>query len=368
MSKRLMTALVLLMVFSMMLAACGATPEPERIVETVVVEKEVVVTQEVEVIKEVEVPAESAELDLTGWKIAALLPGPINDAGWSASAYKGMVMLRDQYGAEIAYTDTVAQADMEAIMREYAKAGFDVVFGHGYEFADALSKVSEEYPDTNFVQINGAIAREPNLYSLGFRTGEGGYFCGLTAGQITESGVVGLIGGTQFPALDLEFANFRKALKDLGRDDIEVLEAYVGSWHDPATAKELATAQIEAGADVLLMVSDAGDAGGIEAAREAFDEGLTNIRVISWTSDKNYMDPDIVMGGWEQSIPNQMRKGMEAIAGGATGAHYAFGMADGVTWWNPFYGLVSPEVEEAVIKARDDYLNGDLEIETNDNI
>jgi basic membrane protein A len=277
-------------------------------------------------------------------------------------------MLRDEYGADIAYTDTVAQADMEAIMREYAKAGYDVVFGHGYEFADALSKVSEEYPDTDFVQINGAIAREPNLYSLGFRTGEGGYLCGLTAGQITESGTVGVIVGTQFPAMDLEISNFHKALEDLGREDIEVLEAYVGSWDDPATAKELATAQIEAGADVLLMVSDAGDAGGIEAAQEAYDDGLTNIRVISWTSDKNYMAPDIVLGGWEQSIPDQMRKGMEAIAGGATGAHYAFGMADGVTWWNPVYGLVPPEVEESVIKARDDYLNGDLEIETNDNI
>lgn len=362
MNRRLfavMGFMVILAILGGLAAACGPTPTP------VVVEKEKIV--EKPVIQTVVVEKEKEELSLKGWKIACLMPGPINDAGWSASAYKGMIQLRDKYGAEIAYTDRVQQADQEAIMREYAKAGYDVVFGHGYEFADALTKVSQEYPDTKFVQINGAVAREPNLYSLGFRTGEGGYLTGMIAGLITKSKKVGVIGGTKFPALDLEIANFRHAIADVGTE-AEVLEAYVGSWDDPAKCKELAKAQIEAGADVLLLVSDAGDAGGIEAAKEAYDAGMTNIRVISWTSDKNYLAPEIVIGGWEQSIPNQMVKGMERIAAGALGAHYAFGMADGVTWLNPLYGLVPPEVEERVIKARDDYLNGTLKIETNDNI
>jgi multiple sugar transport system substrate-binding protein len=57
MSKKLAVALVLIMVATLVVA-CGATPEPETIIQTVEVEKEVTVieTVEVEVEKEVEVP------------------------------------------------------------------------------------------------------------------------------------------------------------------------------------------------------------------------------------------------------------------------------------------------------------------------
>ena len=61
--KRWQYILSLLALFSLLLASC-ATPTPERIVETVEVEKQVIVTKEVEVIKtevvevEVQVPAE----------------------------------------------------------------------------------------------------------------------------------------------------------------------------------------------------------------------------------------------------------------------------------------------------------------------
>lgn len=51
--KNLMTLLALVMVASMLLSACGPTPEPQVIEKTVVVTQEVVKT--VEVTKEVEV-------------------------------------------------------------------------------------------------------------------------------------------------------------------------------------------------------------------------------------------------------------------------------------------------------------------------
>ena len=52
MSRKLLSILGLLVVFSMVLAACGAA-EPETIVETVVVEQEKTVVETVEVEKEV---------------------------------------------------------------------------------------------------------------------------------------------------------------------------------------------------------------------------------------------------------------------------------------------------------------------------
>ena len=135
-------------------------------------------------------------------------------------------------------------ADAEQIFRDYAKAGFDIVFGHGFEWAEAIEKVAKEFPDTKFMQTNGGAADIPNLFTVTNSAGEGGYFVGMTACLITKSNKVAYVAGTQFPLLDHHIKMSRQACKDLGKD-VEVIESYVGSWADPAKAKELASAAIE---------------------------------------------------------------------------------------------------------------------------
>ena len=53
-------------------------------------------------------------------KVAMLLTGDINDAGWCQSAYEGLVQAQADYGVEIAYTENLVQVDFESSAREYA--------------------------------------------------------------------------------------------------------------------------------------------------------------------------------------------------------------------------------------------------------
>jgi basic membrane lipoprotein Med (substrate-binding protein (PBP1-ABC) superfamily) len=275
------TVLGLLAVIMLVLGACAA-PAPqvvEKVVTQVVKEEvQVVQTQVVEVEKEVKVvetqvvekvvekvveatPAPDVMGAMKGQKIAAVFSGPVNDAGWTTSAYKGLVHLRDTYGMEIAYTENVQPADAEQVFRDYAKAGFNIVFGHGFEWAEAIEKVAKEFPDTKFMQTNGGAADIPNLYTVTNSAGEGGYFVGMIACLITKTNKVAYVAGTQFPLLDHHIKMTRQACKVLGKESVEVIESYVGSWADPAKAKELAAADIENGVDVLILEADAGDLG-----------------------------------------------------------------------------------------------------------
>ncbi len=351
------------------LAACAApTPQViekevvvEKVVkETVVVEKEKIVEKEVvqtvEVEKEVVVEkAAGSPLEGTHMKVAAVFPGPVNDAGWTTSAYLGLVALRDKYGYEIAYSERVAVADAAQIMREYAEAGYDVVLAHGFEYADPIYEVAQEYPDTNFIQNNGSADDLENLYTITFSAGEGGYFMGRLACQITESGKVAYIAGTEFPILSHHMKMSRQACEDIGKGDVEVIESYVGAWDDPAKAKELAAAAIEQGVDVLILEADAGDPGTVEAAKEAAEAGKY-IRVISWVKDKNYLAPNIVIGGWEERVPRNIEYCVEKIAKGEPGGHFAIGLEEGAVALNPFYGLVSPEVENDIVTTLQKYM------------
>jgi len=298
----------------------------------------------------------------SGWKVASLMPSPINDGGFSASAFNGLKEI-EALGAEIAYSDSVAQADAESIMSEYAIAGYDIVMASGYEFDDALINVSEKYPDTKFVQIDGGVVNDINLYSYGYMVGEGGYLLGLIAGSLTKVSTVGLLAGGTDPAMVWEFVQAKKGILNVN-PDAKIMEAYVGSWDDPVKARELAQGQIEAGADVIISVTDVGDIGVISAAQEAYDNGLKNMRDIGWGEDKNSLAPDIFIPGWTTANARLMKEAMDNIVtAGAPAGHYVFGLQDGVVGLLPFHGLVPADVEALINKTIKDYKAGTLELE-----
>src|SRR5262245_38799565 len=83
--------------------------------------------------------AETAEGSKAAFKVALLTPGPISDAGWNALAYEGLVAIRDQLGAEITQTETKTPAEFEEGFRDFARRGYRLIFGHGFEFQDAAA-------------------------------------------------------------------------------------------------------------------------------------------------------------------------------------------------------------------------------------
>ena len=66
--------------------------------------------------------------------MALCVTGAVNDMGWNQSAYDGLLLVEEELGCEIAYTENVAAADMAATFTDYAANGYDVVIGHGLSF------------------------------------------------------------------------------------------------------------------------------------------------------------------------------------------------------------------------------------------
>jgi basic membrane protein A len=354
--KSIVAILTLLVAFTLVLSACAApAPQVVEVEKTVVVEKEVEVVSTVVVEKEVVAETFDASTVLGGMKMAAVLSGPVNDAGWNTNAYLALTEARDNYGIDIAYTESVKVEDAAQVMRDYAEAGYTIIMAHGYEYADQAIEVAKEYPDIKFIHTNGVASDIPNLYTVGFSVGEGGYFMGWLACKISQSGKVGFIIGTQFPAVEHQVKMARAACADTG-SNAEVVDTYVGSWADPAKTKELAKAAIEQGTDVIIMLADAGDTGGIEAAKEAYDAGNTNLRIISWVKDKNYLGPEFVLGGWSENVALEVDTMLQLIAQNQPGGHFALGMQENVVYTNPMYGLVPQEVELEFVDMVQKYL------------
>ncbi|MCZ7527030.1 MAG: BMP family protein [Acidimicrobiia bacterium] len=198
--------------------------------------------------------------------VGMALPGPINDKGFNEAGYLGLQAI-EAGGAEISYIENVQAADQVEALRNLAGQGLDLVIAHGGQFTDAAVQVAGEFPDVNFAVFNGTETA-PNLSDYFIRYGTGSYLAGALAATISESGVVGFVGGAEIPPTLQSQEGFEAGAKHVD-PDVEVLSTVVGDFNDAPRAKEAALAQIADGADVLYAFVDAGLPGVTEAAKGA---------------------------------------------------------------------------------------------------
>ena len=279
-------------------------------------------------------PAESAAPSAAALKVALVLPGPASDKGFNQSAYEALAELQSKYGAETAYTESVAPNVFETAYRDYASKGYNVIIGQGFEFGDIATKVAPDYPDVKFLVTNNNALAAPNAEGLQPDSKDAAYLAGVVAGMATKSGKVGGIAGQQFPVIVAQMEAYKLGVLAV-QPGASVTLTYLGTFDDVAKAKETAQAMISNGIDVLYHIADAAGVGVIQAA----DAG--KILAIGWGKDQSELAPNAVV---TSQIVDQKEMIVEAIGS----------IVDGKFAGTPqFYGLGSPVLGLAPIRAVD---------------
>src|SRR5688500_9625889 len=240
---------------------------------------------------------ERAATDTAGIRVALLTPGPISDRSWNGGAYRGLMRIRDSLGARVSHIQTKTPADFEENFRQYGAQGYDLVFGHGFEFQDAAKRVGPDFPRTAFV-VTSATATGANVAGIHFSFADASFLAGMIAGAMTRSGTLGAIGGTELPPVRESFVAFEAGAKRTN-PQIRVLTSYVGNWYDASAGKEQALAQITRGADVIFQSADAAGLGVFQAAKER-----QGIYVFGSNSNQNAVAPDVTIGSVVIDLPH----------------------------------------------------------------
>ncbi|MBE3582013.1 MAG: BMP family protein [Thermoanaerobacteraceae bacterium] len=293
-------------------------------------------------------------------KVALLLPGPVNDMGWNASAYEGLKEAEKHHGIEGVYRERVSQSEMEEAFRAFATQGFDVIIGHGFEFGDAAQKVAKDFPDVKFVVTSSTISQPPNLASLQVMNIEAGFLGGYLAGLLTKSGVVAYVGGMDIPPIRNAMIGFELGAK-MAKPDVEVLKTMTGSFEDVAKAKEQARAFIEQGADVVLGNADQAGLGVIQAAVEK------GVIAVGYDHDQSSAAPDTIAGTSIQSYPIAIDYLIKLVKEGKfEPKFYGMGAAEGATGllWNPqFESKLPAGTKDKVQQVIEDLKSKKLDLE-----
>ena len=288
-------------------------------------------------------------------KAAILLSGPINDGGWNTSAYEGMKILESEMGYQIAYTENVKQPDRKNILQNYAKRDYDIIFGHGFEYGDALLDTAKEFPDTYFFNIGG-IAQAENVGAATFAQGELSYLMGKLAAKFTKTDKVGFVGAMEIPSIENEVEVIKKTVKEYN-PDASVTVAYTGSWTDVKKGKEAALAQIADGVDVMICIGDACDIGAIRAAEES-----GKAHVIGWSGDFNSIAPDVVLTSAVQSVKAMVEQvGKQVLNGSFINEARILGIKEGVQFPGTWSDSVPAELKAEIMADFEKIKSGEME-------
>ena len=223
------------------------------------------------------------------FRVALLTPGPISDRAWNGSAYDGLVAVRDSLGAQISHVQTKTPAEFEENFRQYGAQGYDLVIGHGFEYQDAAVRVAPDFPETLYITTSGNTVRQ-NVAGIQFAFEEASYLAGVLAANMTKTGVIGAIGGTELPPVKRSFTAFAAGARSV-KPDLKVIISYVGNWEDVSAGKEQALAQIARKSDVIFQNADAAGLGVFQAARES-----NAALVIGANADQNAIAPEVTLG------------------------------------------------------------------------
>lgn len=303
----------------------------------------------------VESSAPGGAKDPSEVKIALVCTGAVNDGGWNASAYDGLMRIKDELGVEVAYSEKIAIAEVPNVLRTYARQGFDLIFGHGAEFGEPMTTVAPEFPDVQFVAVNASV-EGANLSGTVYKFGECGYFCGMAGALASETGKIGIIPPDDAPNNKADMDTYELGAKSIN-PDIEVMVAYTGSWDDLPKAKECAESLISQGCDVLLALGDAYSVGVYQACEEK------GIKSMGWVSDQSGLSDTVICSGLQSNADVYVATAQSFLDGSFVPGVNVYGMANGAQGMSEFYGLTDEQAAQ-VKDAMQAYLDGKLDIPT----
>ncbi|MBM1689088.1 BMP family lipoprotein [Sulfitobacter geojensis] len=283
------------------------------------------------------------------------------DKSFNEAAFAGATRWAEETGGTFRDIELQSEAQREQALRRFAEAGANPIVMTGFAFADALSQVAPDYPDTKFAVVDVNWLDLPNVRGIGFAEHEGSYLVGMLAAQASKSGTVSFIGGMDIPLIRKFACGFAQGAV-AANADVKVIANMTGTtpaaWNDPVKGSELTKAQISQGSDVVFA---AAGGTGVGVLQTAADEGILSIGV---DSNQNHLHSGKVLTSMLKRVDNAVFDAMSQGTDLETG-NFTMTLANGGVGYamdEHNKDLVSADMQSAVDAAAAKIADGSLAV------
>jgi basic membrane protein A len=224
--------------------------------------------------------------------------GELEDKSFNEGGWCGTIAGATSVGGSAEVIVTADPADYAANIQTFIDQGYTIIVTYGFALGNGTTIAAKENPDVWFIGLDQPVCVDengdpdptftcagdaatllPNYQGLIFNEAQAGYLAGIVAATISETGVIGTIGGIEsIPAVKLYIGGYHNGALSVN-PDVEVLISYVSeditvAFNDPATGASLAEQMIGQDADVMFQVAGLSGQGALEASCDADIYGI----------------------------------------------------------------------------------------------
>ena len=355
MKAKKITILSLLVLGSLLLAACGSAAAEE--------------------------PA-AAAADSTGLPVGAdtkvvhIVNGTLGDKSFTDSAHRGLVKASEEFGFELVTSEAGTDpAKWEpAFMDAVQDPDVDVLVVGSSDLMEVMLQAAVDYPEKTFIMYDNPVdftaGDYGNVYAVQYKQNEGSFLAGLYAGLMSKTGMIGAVGGMDIPVINDFMVGYVQGAGEAGIPEENVLIQYAGSWSDPAKGKELALTMYQQGADVVFQVAGGTGEGVFYAAQESGNWAIgVDSDQYAIEKDTNPELADTILTSMMKNVDNSLYRAFQLYFAGTlpVGTNEVLGIAEGGVGlaYNDYYEAMTPQdVKDTIAATQEKVTNGDIVIAT----
>lgn len=330
----------------------------------------------------------------TAWKIGAVTDvGQLEDKSFNEAGWCGTLAGIESVGGTGEVIVTAKTEDYAVNMQTLIDDGFQVIVTFGFAIGDATLIAAKANPEIKFIGLDQfycidaegnkdtAVAPAvadcdgnatfddilPNLQGLIFAEAQAGYVAGVLACSISESGVIGAVGGIfAIPPVPQYIGGYHNGCLSVN-PDAQVLVQYVSedinkAFNDPTTGRQLAQQMLDLDADVLFQVAGGSGQGVLEAVCDADLYGI-GVDIDQYISSPNVAQ--CIVTSAEKKIVLAIKEAIERVADGSAVGGNITGDATnggiGLAPYHDFEDLITTDIQAAIDKALEDLAAGTVD-------
>ena len=305
--------------------------------------------------------------------------GGLGDGSFNDQAQVGLQKAAEEFDVQFNESEPEQASEFKTYQQSYAESTnpeYDLVSCIGFAQAEALTQVSGQFPDQNFMIVDATVDAD-NVANYVFAEHEGSFLVGQLAGLLTTEefsagagetngdATVGFVGGQESGLIKKFEAGYRAGV-EAANSDVRVLSTYVGGFNDPAGGKSAANSMYSQGADIIYHASGNTGTGVFAAAQEAGRFAIGVDRDQSVTKS-NYAD--VILASMVKRVDTAVHTSIESVVndnfqGGST---TALGLDDdgiAVVYGDGIGGQIPENVKSQIDDSRQQIIDGEIEVPT----
>ena len=309
-------------------------------------------------------PAASPGAGVTVDQIAVVTPASRTNQGWDQQAADAVEAVAEEAGIEAVVAENAGYEDITPILRDLAAGGADLIICH----ASGYQTVCPEFAAESGVPV--AVIENPGAVSPGLvadietQAQEVAYLAGVLAGEVTETGTVGVVVSGEPPTWNYMTVGFAEGLQAANPDDT-MLYSVIGeaAYDDAAGAKRVTEQQLAAGADVIFGMGDGASFGMIQAIEEHnAQEGATKAWFIDVIGDKKAEHGDVLLSSVLFDYTGIYKQMLDDLANGTFGDVYTMDVKNGGVRLLDLPEDLKQDAKDAVAEAEKAIVDGSITV------